>query len=230
MHERGNLEFNGVDTLILNWNVISDPNRGNGYASKAEAEVDLRNHFGVTKVIWADGPISGDDTGGHIDGIARFIDANRVVVGNCTIQGHCQPGDADDQVYDGVAAELAAAGFEVIRMDFQAEITYQGQSFDADYLNWGVGNGWVILVGFDDPVADDAAKAQLEAWFPGRDVHVIEMLDSWVAGGGVHCHTNDQPHASTVLPEPGAGLQLLAGALCLGLLGRARASGRVSKI
>jgi len=34
---------------------------------------------------------SGDATGGRIDGIARFIDTNRVVVGNCTVNGHCQP-------------------------------------------------------------------------------------------------------------------------------------------
>jgi hypothetical protein len=24
-------------------------------------------------------------------------------------------------------------------------------------------------------------------------VYLIEMLSSWAAGGGVHCHTNDQP-------------------------------------
>jgi uncharacterized membrane protein len=202
VHERGNLEFNGVDTVILNWNVIGNSNRGNGYASKAAAEVDLRDRFGVSRIIWADGPITGDDTGGHIDGIARFIDANRVVVGNCTVTGHCQPGDSDDQVYDAVASELTAAGFEVIRMDFEAEISYGGYLFDADYMNWGVGNGWVILVGFDNPATDDAAKAKLEEWFPGRDVHVIEMLDSWIAGGGVHCHTNDQPAASTIGAPP----------------------------
>ena len=202
VHERGNLEFNGVDTVLLNWNVIGNPNRGNGYANKAEAEVDLKNWFGVSRVVWADGPISGDDTGGHIDGIARFIDANRVVVGNCTVDGHCQPGDADDQVYDATAASLAAAGFEVLRMDFQAEISHGGFDFDADYMNWSVGNGWVILVGFGNPATDAAAKSQLEVWFPNRDVHVIEMLDSWVAGGGVHCHTNDQPAASTVGVAP----------------------------
>ncbi|NRA07979.1 MAG: agmatine deiminase family protein [Myxococcales bacterium] len=198
VHERGNLEFNGVDTVVLNWNVIGNPNRGNGYANKAEAEVDLKNWFGVSQVVWADGPISGDDTGGHIDGIARFIDTNRAVVGNCTVNGHCQPGDADDQVYDATASSLAAAGFEVLRMDFQAEISHGGFDFDADYMNWAVGNGWVILVGFGNPATDAAAKSQLEGWFPGRDVHVIEMLDSWIAGGGVHCHTNDQPAASTI--------------------------------
>ena len=65
-------------------------------------------------------------------------------------------------------------------------------------MNWAVGNGWVILVGFGNPATDAAAKSQLEGWFPGRDVYVIEMLDSWIAGGGVHCHTNDQPAASTI--------------------------------
>jgi agmatine deiminase len=204
VHERGNLEFNGVDTVVLNWNVIGNPNRGNGYANKAAAEVDLKNWFGVSRVVWADGPISGDDTGGHIDGIARFIDANRVVVGNCTVNGHCQPGDSDDQVYDGVAADLAAAGFDVIRMDFDAAISYGGYTFDSDYMNWGVGNGWVILVGFNNPATDNAAKAQLEIWFPNRDVYVIEMLESWIAGGGVHCHTNDQPAASTIGTAPTA--------------------------
>jgi agmatine deiminase len=204
VHERGNLEFNGVDTVVLNWNVIGNPNRGNGYANKAAAEVDIEQHFGVTKVIWADGPISGDDTGGHIDGIARFIDANRVVVGDCTVNGHCQPGDSDDQVYDGTASDLAAAGFEVIRMGFDDAISYGGFTFDTDYMNWGVGNGWVILVGFDNPATDNAAKARLEEWFPDRDVYVIEMLESWVAGGGVHCHTNDQPAASTIGIAPTA--------------------------
>jgi agmatine deiminase len=210
VHERGNLEFNGLDTVMLNWNVIGNPNRGNGYANKAQAEADLNSWFGVTKVVWADGPISGDLTAGHIDGIARFIDADTAVVANCTTAGHCQPGDSDDQVFDATAASLAAAGFEVIRMDFEAEIAYRGYTFDADYMNWGVGNGWVILVGFDNPATDDAAKALLESWYPGRDVYVIEMLDSWIAGGGVHCHTNDQPAASTIGTAPTADFTVTA--------------------
>ena len=37
------------------------------------------------------------------------------------------------------------------------------------------------------------AKSRIESYFPNRDVHLIEMLSSWAAGGGVHCHTNDQP-------------------------------------
>jgi agmatine/peptidylarginine deiminase len=38
-----------------------------------------------------------------------------------------------------------------------------------------------------------ATRKRIEGYFPGRDVHIIEMLASWYDGGGVHCHTNDQP-------------------------------------
>ncbi|MCP4713065.1 MAG: agmatine deiminase family protein, partial [Planctomycetes bacterium] len=55
------------------------------------------------------------------------------------------------------------------------------------------GNGFVIAVGFDNPTTDAAAKDRIESYYPGRKVHVIEMLGSWQADGGAHCHTNDQP-------------------------------------
>ena len=40
------------------------------------------------------------------------------------------------------------------------------------------------------------AKSRIENYFPNRDVYIVEMLNSWAAGGGVHCHTNDQPAQS----------------------------------
>ena len=43
------------------------------------------------------------------------------------------------------------------------------------------------------------------------------MLDSWIAGGGVHCHTNDQPDPITV-PEPATPLGLLVGVAALALI------------
>ncbi len=194
VHERGDLEFNGHDGVILNWTVIGDPNRNPGI-TEAQVVEAMQQHFGVSRVVLIDGAPTGDLTGGHVDGIARFIDADRVVVADCSTESACQPGDVDDQIFDGAAAEIEAAGFTVIRWPFEGKVTFQGQVFDTDYLNWMVGNGFVITVGFGHLAADANAKAQLESWFPGRDVYVIEMLESWNAGGGVHCHTNDQPLA-----------------------------------
>lgn len=192
VHERGDLEFNGVDTVILNWSVIGDPHRNPGLTKDA-AIAAMKANFGVTRVVMIEGTPEGDLTGGHVDGIARFLDASRVVVADCSAASACQPDGPDDQVYDAAAARLADAGLDVIRWPFAGTVTYRGVPFDTDYMNWLVGNDFVITVGFANPTTDDAAKAQLESWFPGRQVYIVEALASWYAGGGVHCHTNDQP-------------------------------------
>jgi agmatine deiminase len=194
VHERGDLEFNGVDTVILNWSVIGDPSRNPGI-TREEAEAAMKEHYGVSRVVMLEGAPSGDLTGGHVDGMARFVDADRVVVADCSTESHCEPGGHDDQIFDNAAALLDAAGLEVIRWPFAGAVTYKGAIFDTNYMNWLVGNGFVVTVGFDNPATDDAAKAQLEEWFPDREVTIVETLASWYAGGGVHCHTNDQPAA-----------------------------------
>lgn len=197
VHERGNLEFNGVDTVILNWSTIGDPERNAGY-SRDQAERDMKEHFGVSNVILVEGVTEGDLTKGHIDGIARFIDAKTVVVPQCTSRSKCQPGEGDGAVYDNAAATIENAGFTVIRDPIEGTVDYNGYTFDTNYMNWLVGNGFVIAVGFGHAETDAAAKSRLEGYFPGRDVYIIEMLSSWAAGGGVHCHTNDQPAMSTI--------------------------------
>jgi len=193
VHERGNLEFNGVDTVLLNWSTLGDPQRNPDY-TRARAERDLKRQFGVSKVVMVDGIPDGDLTRGHIDGFARFIDADTVVVSQCTETSRCRPGDgASGSVYDSAAATISAAGFKVIRDPILGQVRYRDAVFDTSYLNWLVGNGFVITVGFGDEQLDRAARQRIESYFPGRDVHVVEMLASWYYGGGVHCHTNDQP-------------------------------------
>ncbi|MDG0970499.1 MAG: agmatine deiminase family protein [Porticoccaceae bacterium] len=192
VHERGNLEFNGSDTVILNWSTMGDPNRNLNY-DKKQAERDLKKYFGVQQVVFIEGIPEGDLTKGHIDGIARFIDPRTVVVVRCTSGSLCRPDSKDAKIYDGAAEIIEEAGFNVIREPIEGFVSHKGQMFDTNYMNWLVGNGFVIVPGFGNLKTDVAAKSRVESYFPGRDVYVIEMLNSWSAGGGVHCHTNDQP-------------------------------------
>ncbi len=204
VHERGNLEFNGVDAVIANWSTIGDAHRNPGY-TKQQAETDFKRLFGVTRVVLIEGVPKSDLTKGHIDGIARFISADAVVVGQCTEASKCKPGDGqDDEVYEQAAKTIESAGFRVIRDPMEATVRFGGETFDTNYLNWLVGNGFVIAVGFGHAEADAAAKERIQSYFPGRAVHVIEMLKSWASGGGVHCHTNDQPALSTLDASPAA--------------------------
>ena len=193
VHERGNLEFNGVDSVILNWSTLGDAERNPEY-TQAQAEADLKHWFGVSQVVFVEGVPEGDRTNGHIDGIARFIATDTVVVGQCTATSVCKPGDGKTgDLLDRAAQVISDAGFKVIRepMDGIAEV--DGQQFDTNYMNWLVGNGFVITTGYGDERLDNEAKVRLQNYFPGRDVYVLPMLESWAGGGGVHCHTNDQP-------------------------------------
>ena len=192
VHERGNLEFNGSDTVILNWSTIGDPSRNLNY-DKQQAELDLKKHFGVTNVIFIEGIPDGDLTKGHIDGIARFIGPKSVVVLKCTTESSCRLDSKDAEIYNNAAKIIKEAGFNVIREPIEGFVNYNNQIFDTNYMNWLVGNGFVIVPGFGNPDTDIPAKSRIESYFPNRDVHLIEMLSSWAAGGGVHCHTNDQP-------------------------------------
>lgn len=210
VHERGNLEFNGVDTVMLNWSTIGDRHRNPGY-TRAQAEADLKYYFGVSRVVFIEGYSQYDKTKGHIDGIARFINPTTVVVVQCTSGSKCKPDDGKKgSVFEAAAKAISAAGFTVIREPIEGtsrrfvseRTSSQGYKFDTNYMNWIVGNGFVIAVGFDNAETDAAAKSRLESYFPGRDVHMIEMLRSWAAGGGAHCHTNDQPAVSTITFNP----------------------------
>ncbi|MEM7195356.1 MAG: agmatine deiminase family protein [Pseudomonadota bacterium] len=193
VHERGNLEFNGTGTVILNWSTLGDPRRNPDY-SKAKATADLKRHFGVHTVVFIEGVPDGDLTNGHVDGIARFISEDTVVVPECMPDTACGRGNNNHaKVFDDAARAITDAGLSVIRDPVEGFVRHNGLTFDTDYMNWIVGNGFVIVVGFGDPYLDSRAQERIQGYFPDRDIHLITMLDSWASGGGAHCHTNDQP-------------------------------------
>ncbi len=185
IYERGTLEFNGAGTLIASWPVMENRNPE---MTQNDAEAAFQQAFGVDQVIWILGAPKGDLTGGHVDGIARFIDEDTVVVVRHVDQEH-----PEADLYEDAADTIAEAGFQVLRMDIPGYVSYRGARMPAIYVNWLVANGVVVMTGFGEPDWDNAAKATVETYFPGREVVVIETLDLWYSGGGVHCVTNDQP-------------------------------------
>lgn len=185
VHERGNLEFNGVDTVIVNWACIGNRNPG---FSQNQITRALKRAFGVSRVVMLQSATSDDGTDGHVDGIARFIDQRRVVVPRYRDQSH-----ADAWVYEDAAAIVEGSGLQVLRMDIPGDILYRGFPMSAIYVNWLVANDVVVMPGFAHPTWDAAAKLAVESYFPDRQVHVVDTRELWYSGGSVHCVTNDQP-------------------------------------
>ncbi len=172
--ERGNLEVNGAGIAVLNWDCQDDRNPG---LSRAEHEAILSEALGIERFIWAEGHDPDDGTTGHIDGYARFVNANTIAIGES---------EWGAETESALAAECVAAGLDVVR------IAAPG---DTDYMNWLVGNGFVAGMAFGGPneEADANAEALLASIFPDRQIHMITANALWADGGGLHCITNDQP-------------------------------------
>ena len=183
--ERGNLESNGGDTVILGWDCQLHRNPG---WSQEETEALFQEALGVQRVIWVHGHDPEDLTTGHIDGAVRFVDEDTVAVARSLIMG-----DLMAPLLDDAADTLSHAGFEVVRIDSPGTVKYRGYDLPALYMNWLVGNGFVAAMAFGNQAWDDAALDALENLYPSRDVHMLSANELWFNGGGLHCITNDQP-------------------------------------
>ena len=163
--EKGNVETNGAGVFLLNFDCQDQRNPG---LTRQEHEQILKEAFGATQIIWAYGHDPEDGTTGHIDGIARFINRNTVVIS-----------DSGQETEALLAEDLKREGYDVL--------WYPGDP------NWLVGNGFVLANGEGDPAFEAELRDYLQRFFPGRDVLLINALAVNEAGGGIHCLTNDQP-------------------------------------
>ena len=190
--EKGTLEFNGKDTLITSWTVLHDRNPT---TSRLELEQVFKSKFGVSKIVWVEGASQGDITDGHIDGIARFINENTVVVSRYKDQS-----DPDAALFEKAAATIKAAGLNVVRLDIPGYVKYRGVDLQANYANYLVANNVVIASSFGNAAFDNNAQRQLQQLFPGRKVIMTDTRELWYNGGAVHCVTNDQPWLNASAP------------------------------
>ena len=148
----------------------------------------LKDRFGVNRVIWLEGASESDLTEGHVDGIARFIDENTVVVGRYVDQS-----DPEAELFEDAAAKIRAAGLNVVRLDIPGYVRYRGEWLPANYTNYLVANGVVIASSYGNAQFDRNAQSALQRMFPDRDIIMTDTRELWYHGGAVHCVTNDQP-------------------------------------
>ncbi len=76
--EGGSIEVNGRGTCLTTEQCLLSPRR-NPKLSRRDIEHRLGKYLGIKKVIWLSEGIEGDDTDGHVDDIARFVNPNTVI-------------------------------------------------------------------------------------------------------------------------------------------------------
>ena len=192
--EGGAIDVNGTGTLLATEECLLDKVQARNPGLGREAlETVLGAYLGVRKVLWLGRGIAGDDTHGHVDDLARFVDETTVVV--------AQESDPDDDNYEPLRENRArlermttADGrpLRVLSLPMPAPLFLDGIRLPASYANFYIGNEAVIVPTFNDR-NDRAALEMLAALFPTRRVVGIHAVDLVWGFGTLHCMTQQEP-------------------------------------
>ncbi|NMB78625.1 MAG: peptidyl-arginine deiminase [Methanomicrobiales archaeon] len=190
--EGGSIEVNGKGTVLTTRACLLNPNR-NPHLSADEIEEKLREYLGVEKVIWLNDGIIGDDTDGHIDDIARFVNPTTVV---CAYEE-----DVSDANYPALhdnyeilrqSSDQDGRPLTVIRLPMPAAVEADGERYPASYTNFYIGNTVAIVPVFNDPHDEDALRI-LKELFLDREVVGINARAMVEGYGTFHCASQQQP-------------------------------------
>ena len=191
--EGGSIEVNGEGTLMTTTNCLLSPRR-NPQLDCDLIEAMLEEVFGIEHFLWLKhGELHGDDTDGHIDTIARFVDADTILYVSCHNRD-----DANFEELKKMEAELQAfrkpdgSPYRLIALPSPEPKFDEGRQIPATYANFLIINGAVLVPLYNDS-ADEQALAIIKSCFPDRDIIGIDCLPLVEQNGSLHCATMQLP-------------------------------------
>lgn len=192
--EGGGIETDGRGTMLVTeeW-LLSDVQVRNPGMGREEYERAFAEYLGIERTIWLGEGCVGDDTHGHVDDIARFVDANTVVLAyeeDPADENHGRM--ADNLRRLELAGRTHPGGLRVVTLPFPRPVIMEGERLPASYANFYIANGVVIVPTFNDR-NDRIALNTLAELFPDREVVGIHAVDLVWGLGTLHCLTQQQP-------------------------------------
>ena len=192
--EGGAIDVNGRGTLMTTEEcLLSDVQARNPGLDRAGMERVFADYLGIRHVIWLGRGIAGDDTHGHVDDLARFVDARTVVT---VLEPHTD--DPNHEPLEENLRRLESAvdqdgqPLRVVTLPMPAPVLFDGQRLPASYANFYIANNLVLVPTFNDP-ADRIALNTLAELFPDRQVVGIHCRDLVLGLGTLHCLSQQQP-------------------------------------
>jgi agmatine deiminase len=195
--EGGSIDVNGEGLLLTTEECLLGPVQArNPTLSRADLEGVLCRSLGVQKVLWLDRGIAGDDTHGHVDDLARFVNARTVVTVIEEDRGDAnfEPLQANRERLRGMT-DLEGEPLDIFTLPMPEPVVFMKQRLPASYANFYIANGRVLVPTFNDP-RDREALDTLARLFPGRQVVGIHAVDLVWGLGTLHCLTQQQPEGT----------------------------------
>jgi agmatine deiminase len=186
--EGGSIDANGAGLLLTTEECLLSPvQQRNPGMTRRDIERHFRDYLGVSRVIWLNRGIAGDDTHGHVDDLARFVSADTVVAAS-----EFDRSDANYEPLRENYALLRAAGMNVVKLPMPHPLVFADRRLPASYANFYIANGLVLAPTFND-AHDRLALATLARLFPDREVVGINSTELIWGLGALHCMTQQQP-------------------------------------
>jgi agmatine deiminase len=192
--EGGGIEVNGRGLMLVTeeW-LLSHVQIRNPGLGRREYERIFAEWLGVQRTIWLGEGCVGDDTHGHIDDVARFVDAHTVVLAfeeDPRDANHARSVDNRRRLEH--AAASGAGPLRIVTLPFPRPVVMSGERLPASYANFYIANGVVIVPTFNDP-NDRVALNVLADLMPAHRVVGIHAVDLVWGLGTLHCLTQQEP-------------------------------------
>jgi agmatine deiminase len=192
--EGGSIDVNGKGTLMTTEEcLLSSIQQRNSGFGQDDIEQAFRDYLGIRKVLWLKRGIAGDDTHGHVDDVARFVNSNTIVT---VVESNPQDSNYEplQENFDLLKAMSDQDGqlFQVIPLPMPKPLVFGGQRLPASYANFYIANKVVLVPTFNDP-NDRVALTILSQLFSDREVIGIHSVDLVWGLGTLHCLTQQQP-------------------------------------
>jgi agmatine deiminase len=180
------LDVNGLGDLLTTKSCLLNENR-NPDLSQQDIEENLKHYFGVNNILWLEEGIAGDDTDGHIDDFARFINPETIVYASTQDQNHhdyLSLKKAEEGLKNLVLANGKAP--KLIPIPMPATLKYEGEVLPCSYANFLITNQKVLVPIFDCS-NDQVALDTLQTVFPDRKVIGVLSKNIIIGLGSLHC-------------------------------------------
>ncbi len=190
--EGGSIDPNGEGACLTTEQCLLNPNRNRGL-SKSAVEETLKNFLGFTHFIWLGEGIEGDDTDGHIDDIARFVNPTTVVA--AVEEDSSDPNQAvlkENLKRLREATDQKGRKLALVTVPMPGKVEGPGGRVPASYMNFYIANG-VVLVPIFGHANDPKALSILKDLFPKRKVIGVRSETLVLGLGGIHCVTHEEP-------------------------------------
>jgi agmatine deiminase len=192
--EGGSIDVNGCGTLLTTEEcLLSKVQQRNPGMNRAAYEKVFAEYLGAQHVIWLGKGISGDDTHGHVDDLARFVSADTVVTmveSNSKDVNHKPLRDNLRRLQ--AAHDQSGKRLNIVELPMPNAVVFEGRRLPASYANFYIANGVVLVPVFND-TNDRIALNTLAELFPSRAIVPIYSGDLVWGLGTMHCMTQQQP-------------------------------------